>query len=241
MATEEQLLNTIFADATSPNEKAAAVEALKKATGKDRAALVEKYTKTDSSSSSSSWGAEVRAREVRELRAENITLRAESYLLQNRLQQAEHQLREAERRHQLNLDMAHDAIEQWKGKVAEFERLAGQLAITLVSDALSNDDAVKLSIAISDILSDRKHPAPHMLQTLEWMIDGPIKRYMTGVWTRQRQAEKEQRKAQIAEVQCAAPGCSNLFRPSRRGHKTCSDACRQALSRSKPTAIQHHG
>jgi hypothetical protein len=42
--TEEKLLNIIFDDGSSPNERAHAVETLKKTTGKDRAGLVEKYT-----------------------------------------------------------------------------------------------------------------------------------------------------------------------------------------------------
>ncbi len=39
MPTEKQLLNTLFDDATSDTEKAAAVAALKKIIGKDRAGL----------------------------------------------------------------------------------------------------------------------------------------------------------------------------------------------------------
>jgi hypothetical protein len=54
--TEEQLLNTIFDNAISANERATAVEALKKVTGKDRAGLVEKYATSTGSSSSSIFG-----------------------------------------------------------------------------------------------------------------------------------------------------------------------------------------
>jgi hypothetical protein len=49
---------------------------------------------------------------------------------------------------------------------------------------------------------------------------------------------EQQRPANLPEVKCAAPGCSNVFRPRRRNHKTCSDACRQALSRTTQAAIQ---
>jgi hypothetical protein len=40
----------------------------------------------------------------------------------------------------------------------------------------------------------------------------------------------------LEEIQCAAPGCTKMFRPRRRGHKTCSDACRQALFRAMQPA-----
>jgi hypothetical protein len=76
-----------------------------------------------------------------------------------------------------------------------------------------------------------------MPRWLEWMIDQPIARYVEAVLIR---AEKEERRAQVAEVQCAAPGRSNMFRPTRRRHKACSDTCRKALLRSKPATIQHH-
>jgi hypothetical protein len=51
MPTEAQLLNTIFDDATSGNERATAVAGLKKLLGKDRSDLVEKYTSAGSSAS----------------------------------------------------------------------------------------------------------------------------------------------------------------------------------------------
>jgi len=41
--TELQLLNTIFDDATSREEREKAIASLKKTTGKDRAGLVERY------------------------------------------------------------------------------------------------------------------------------------------------------------------------------------------------------
>ena len=44
------------------------------------------------------------------------------------------------------------------------------------------------------------------------------------------------------EIKCAAPGCVNMFRPSRRDATTCSAACRKALSRAqKKAAIQSPG
>ena len=46
MPIKEQLLNTTYDDATSDSEKASAVAALKKLTGKDRAGLVERYIAT---------------------------------------------------------------------------------------------------------------------------------------------------------------------------------------------------
>jgi hypothetical protein len=51
MPTEKQLLNTIFDDATSDNERATAVAWLKKLLGKDRSDLVAKYTSAGSSAS----------------------------------------------------------------------------------------------------------------------------------------------------------------------------------------------
>jgi hypothetical protein len=51
MPTEKQLLNTIFDDATSDNERATAVAGLKKLLGKDRSDLVAKYTSAGSSAS----------------------------------------------------------------------------------------------------------------------------------------------------------------------------------------------
>ncbi len=51
MPTEAQLLNTIFDDATSDNERAKAVARLKKLLGKDRSDLVAKYTSAGSSAS----------------------------------------------------------------------------------------------------------------------------------------------------------------------------------------------
>jgi hypothetical protein len=44
---------------------------------------------------------------------------------------------------------------------------------------------------------------------------------------------EQQRPANLPEVKCAAPGCSNVFRPNRRDHRTCSDRCRRALSRAQ--------
>jgi hypothetical protein len=38
------------------------------------------------------------------------------------------------------------------------------------------------------------------------------------------------------EIKCAAPGCVNMFRPSRRDATTCSAACRKALSRARRKA-----
>jgi hypothetical protein len=51
--------------------------------------------------------------------------------------------------------------------------------------------------------------------------------------------QREQRRSNLPGVQCAAPGCVNMFRPRRRGHKTCSDACRQALVRSQRSQVSH--
>src|SRR5260370_23930350 len=51
MPNEAQLLNTIFDDATSDNERAKAVARLKKLLGKDRSDLVAKYTSAGSSAS----------------------------------------------------------------------------------------------------------------------------------------------------------------------------------------------
>jgi hypothetical protein len=45
MATEEQLLSLIFDDSAAAGEREAAIAALKRITGKDRAGLVEKYTR----------------------------------------------------------------------------------------------------------------------------------------------------------------------------------------------------
>jgi phage N-6-adenine-methyltransferase len=39
---------------------------------------------------------------------------------------------------------------------------------------------------------------------------------------------------------CAAPGCGRVFWPARSDAKTCSDACRQALSRSQITGIKRN-
>jgi hypothetical protein len=49
---------------------------------------------------------------------------------------------------------------------------------------------------------------------------------------------ERQQPSNLPEIKCAAPGCANVFRPRRRNHKTCSDACRQALSRTAQAAIQ---
>ncbi len=46
---------------------------------------------------------------------------------------------------------------------------------------------------------------------------------------------EQQRPANLPEVKSAAPGCANTFRPRRRNHKTCSDACRKSLSRTQPS------
>jgi hypothetical protein len=70
MPTEQQLLNTIFADGAAPNERETAIAVLKKLTGKDRAGLVEQYTKGAANSSddddverySEMWRSEMRRR-----------------------------------------------------------------------------------------------------------------------------------------------------------------------------------
>jgi hypothetical protein len=54
MATEEDLLNRLFDDASSDTERTATVRALKKITGMDRSALVEKYTSSSTSGTSGS-------------------------------------------------------------------------------------------------------------------------------------------------------------------------------------------
>jgi hypothetical protein len=49
-----------------------------------------------------------------------------------------------------------------------------------------------------------------------------------------RKRERQQ-PSNLPEIKCSAPGCANVFRPRRRNHKTCSDACRKSLSRMPPS------
>jgi hypothetical protein len=111
MATEEQLLNTIFDDGSSATEKATAVVKLKKLTGKNRAALVEKYTNTASSPSSSSsssssswsWASDYAARQIGQLTADNIRLRLEISRLELKIEGLKIQhAQEADRRTQMD-------------------------------------------------------------------------------------------------------------------------------------------
>ncbi len=37
----------------------------------------------------------------------------------------------------------------------------------------------------------------------------------------------------VREVSCIGPGCDRWFKPNRRGHLYCSDACRQAAWRER--------
>jgi hypothetical protein len=173
MATEEQLLNTIFDDGSSANEKAAAVEKLKKATGKDRAGLVEKYTKA--ASSSSPWGSDYAARRIGELTTENVKLRLEIAGLELKIENLKVQ-HEQELARRVQID---DLLIQ--GHQAEVRRLKAER------------DAFEFDLAI------RKSPV-------------------------------------FPEIKCAAPGCVNMFRPSRRDATTCSAACRKALSRAQKKA-----
>jgi chromosome segregation ATPase len=56
-------------------------------------------------------------------------------------------------------------------------------------------------------------------------------------YARAERWREQQRSASLPQIKCAAPGCTNLFVPNRRGHRTCSDSCRKALSRTQ-VAIQ---
>jgi hypothetical protein len=84
---------------------------------------------------------------------------------------------------------------------------------------------------------------------MRWVIEWPVKQAISKSNSKDSlQAEldrmmadrrRERRQpANLPEIKCAAPGCSNVFRPRRRNHKTCSDACRQALSRTTQASIQ---
>jgi hypothetical protein len=83
MTNEEQLLNRIFDDSTSTSEREAAIAALKRITGKDRAGLVEKYTR------SSPW---VVTRSDVTAAIENITLKMEVSTLKSGRSMAESDL-----------------------------------------------------------------------------------------------------------------------------------------------------
>jgi hypothetical protein len=207
---EEKLLWTIFSSSTTDGEKAAAVERLKKVTGKDAGGLVEKHLETASDAGkgqSRDLLEELSRRilEVGNLEWEVSRLKSQVSTLTAELSSAK---------------AARDYV------MVERDRLVAELGhVKAERDRVVLKLMAERDRAIAQIqhIGVECHRAKAGLDRMK---------------AEQRRAETEQRRASIPEIKCTAPGCSNVFRPRRRGHKTCSDTCRKALSRTTQAAIQ---
>lgn len=215
-AREKRLLDTIFDDATSDNARALAIAALKKATGKDRAGLVEKYySATSTKGSSSSSGSLEDLARILHLEA---TIRG----LQN-------QLEDIRKHHTHNLNQAWDTAGREFARVNEFEHLARSLALTMLnagwvnSKSLRDEIAGKIAKPDPDTNVAWNAPTDKVIEIERRLIDD-----LKEAVAKANEAEKP---ATREAINCA--NCGRPFVPTRSDAKTCSNTCRQSLHRSR--------
>jgi curved DNA-binding protein CbpA len=129
-------------------------------------------------------------------------------------------------------------------RLRKFEGLARSLAIVMLDAKQLNSKSFLKEVA-EFVAEFESMNVDKIIEMERRLIDGPVKEAITKAnSTDGSQAEidrmkaaqqREQRRSNLPEVQCVAPGCANTFRPRRRNHKTCSDACRKSLSRTQPS------
>jgi hypothetical protein len=140
------------------------------------------------------------------------------------------QLERARKAHDDTNKMWRDMAREEYAKVKKFEHLARSLALTMLNAAWVNSKSLRDEIAGKIAKPDPDTnfawdaPTDEVIEIGRRLID-ELKVAIA------KANEAEQQPANL--IKCAAPGCANTFHPRRRNHKTCSDRCRQALSRAQ--------
>ena len=162
--------------------------------------------------------------------------------------QLERERKDAEKRSLQHWKVADSIIDARNADIKRFEDLARQLA-TVVLGLKSLKPAARAMLERgAKFRPEWNFEIDELIEMSRWVIDGPVKEAVSKSNSKGSlqaeldrmkadQRQERQRLANLPEIKCAAPGCANTFRPNRRGHKTCSDACRKALSRTQ-VAIQ---
>jgi hypothetical protein len=116
----------------------------------------------------------------------------------------------------------------------------GDIAEKILKDHIAQGIKLKLEIAglemkIENLKARHEQELAHRIQMETLLMQGHQ------VEVRRLKAERDALEFELAirkspvfpEIKCAAPGCVNMFRPSRRDATTCSAACRKAMSRAR--------